>query len=84
MQHALLHQLLDGGAVLERPGKTDERPAAQGGGPALFQAQQVAHLAVQVGVGQRVGGELVAQEVGDDLFGKADGVQGHDRCSCLE
>ena len=44
------------------------------------QREQVAHLGVQARVGERVGGELVAQEAADDVLGVGDGVQGHFLC----
>ena len=79
VQQALGHQRFHRGAFAEGAGKADVGPFEQGRAAGLVQREQFAHLGVEMGIGEGVGGELVAQEALDDALGVGDGVQGHGR-----
>ena len=52
-------------------------PRRRGEVAGVVEREKVAHLREEVRVGERVGGELVAEEALRDLFDVGDGVQGH-------
>ena len=74
MEQALGHQRLHCRTLGERVGKADVGPFEQGRAAGLVQREQLAHLGVETGIGEGVGGELVAQEALDDVLGVGDGV----------
>ena len=77
MQNAFLHQRRHRRTLPKRAGKADVGAFQQRRSAGLVQGKQRPHLPVQALVGERIGGELVAEETADDGFGVGDGVQGH-------
>ena len=77
MQQSFADQRVDGRALPERSRQADVGTLQQRGPAGLVERQQLAHLRVQVRVGEGVRRELVAQEAADDVLGVSDGVQGH-------
>lgn len=69
----MAHQVLHRGPLAERAAQAHVGPLHQGGHPGALEAQERPHLGVEVGVGKRVGRELVAQEVADGALGVGDG-----------
>ena len=77
VEQALGHQRLDGGALAERAGKADIGAFEERRATGFVERKQFAHLRVEMGIGEGVGGKLVAQEALDDALGVGDGIQGH-------
>ncbi len=77
MKHPFGGQVLQRLPLAERLRQADVRSPEQRRVARLVETEQALHLLVQCGVGEGVGGELVAQEVADDLLGVGDGVE-HD------
>ena len=77
VQDPLRRERRDGRARLERPRQAHKRALSQRRRAGLFEAQQGAHLPVEIDVREGVRRELVAQEVGDDVLGERYRVQRH-------
>ena len=77
MEQPFVDQGGDRRALPERPRETHVRPLEEGRLSCLVERQERPHLPVQVRVGERVRGELVAKEASNDVLGVGDGVQGH-------
>ncbi len=77
MQQSLANQGVDRRSLPERPRQTHVGALEQRRPAGLVERQQLAHLRVQPGIGERIRRELVAQEAADDVLGVGDGVQGH-------
>ena len=61
----------------ERSRKTDVWPLEERRSPGLVEREKFPHLGVEMRVGKRIRGELVAEEASDDVLGVGDWVQGH-------
>ena len=77
MDEAVVNQLLDGRTGSKGSGEADVRPPQEGGGAGVVERQELPHLREEMGVGEGIGGELVAEEALRDLLDVGDGVQGH-------
>ena len=77
MEQPFADQGVDGRALSERPRQADVGSLQQRRPASLVERQQLAHLRVQVRVGEGVRRELVAQEAADDVLGVGDRVQRH-------
>ena len=77
VDEAVIDHLLDGSTGPEGAGKADVRTAEEGGGAGMVERKKIAHLREEVGVGEGVCGELVAEKALRDLLDVGDGVQGH-------
>ena len=77
VQKSVADQGVDRCALSKRARKTHVRALEQRRPAGRVQRQQVAHLAVQPVIGERIRRELVAQEAADDVLGIGDRVQSH-------
>ena len=77
VQQSGADQGIDRGALSKRARETHVRAFEQRRPAGLVERQQIAHLAVQPVIGERIRRELVAQEAADDVLGVGDRVQRH-------
>ena len=77
VQQSVADQGVDRCALSKRARKTHVRALEQRRPAGLVERQQVAHMAVQPVIGERIRRELVAQEAADDVLGVGDRVQRH-------
>ncbi len=77
MQQSLANKGVDRRPLPERSRQTHVGTLGQRRPAGLVERQQLAHLRVQPGIGERIRRELVAEEAADDVLGIGDGVQGH-------
>ena len=77
VQQSVADQGVDRCALSKRARETHVRALEQRRPAGLVERQQVAHLAVQPVIGERIRRELVAQEAADNVLGVGDRVQCH-------
>src|SRR5579884_1186983 len=75
MQHALADEVGNGRSLPESARETDIRSAKKRSVPGLIETQQRAHLPVQARIGERIRGELIAEEVSNYLICEGDRVE---------
>jgi hypothetical protein len=80
MHDALGHQVGQRRALAERLRQADVRPLEQRRLARGLQAEQRAHLRVQARIRERIGRELIAQEVADHGLGIGDGIEHRGQC----
>lgn len=79
VQHPLAHELLHARSLRERPRKAHVGPTHQRRAPRLPEREMRAQLRGESFVGERVGSDLITQEVCEDLLGELERVQRHRR-----
>lgn len=77
VKDAFLDQLLDGSTGPEGAGEAYVWTSEERGGSSVVKGEEVPHLLEEVGIGERIGSELIPEEALRDLLDVNDGVQGH-------
>ena len=75
MEKPFIHRIRNADALGESPAQGHKRPGEQRTAARPIEAQEPSHLSEKPWVCERVGGELVAQEVADDALGEDNWIQ---------